>query len=121
MQVNTEAVNENMRHRLTQIAAAAASLAEHAGAAETVRARIVARSSVGADAMELKRFDPDAARAVKELADRMGTSILTDLRGKASEADAAAHAGLQGLEKYRDHESMVAAVGIDPTTLDGAE
>lgn len=110
--------NEALRAELGPIAGDAAQIAEAAGLAEQHLAALRQLVSAGEAAVELKKFDPAAVNAVARATELISGATLSHWGQRAERLAGAASAGLSGLAPYRDTEDLVAATGVDPTTLD---
>lgn len=116
--VNDAATNEAVRQNLEQIEASAARLAEAIAVAEAERARLAALAAANADVIGSARFDAGATAAAYEIADTISVATLSEWHEKADACGAAARAGQDSLEKYRDAEDLVASQQVDGRTLD---
>jgi hypothetical protein len=112
--------NEDLRQNLTEIDAAAKQMADALAQVEAALARIKAAGSASADGVDAKKFDPGVTAAVHEINDNVSVATLSTWHELADNAQGAAQAGIQSLEKYRDAEDVVQSNNVDGSTLESA-
>lgn len=110
-------VYQLIREQLAVVRDQAHAMGDHAQSAETRRSAIVGRTSVGEDAVAAKRFDPEATRAVGELASGMNIGTLADTHQRCEQIAGQADNGVRILADYLPHEDHLNNAGVDGSTV----
>lgn len=110
--------NEALRRNFARMRDAAARAKDALAVVEAARQEIAAAAAASADGVGAKKFDANATSAAHAVNEQINLGTLSQWAETFDNAQAAAEAGHQSLEKYRDAEDTVAANNVDGSTLE---